>query len=154
MNDSALVGKCGLYCGACCIYRAERDDARWREKLAEAFKCELEKIACQGCGALTPESWGYDCDLVACLREKGYDYCFECADYDARSCEKYEKLAKGYLEEDGVDIRKSLAMIKKVGVREWLDDMKRRYACEHCGKPLGSGAKKCHHCGGEVKPAG
>lgn len=57
--------------------------------------------------ALTPASWDYDSKIVQCLRSKGYDFCFQCNQYDARICEKYEALTKRYLE-DNVDGRANL----------------------------------------------
>lgn len=150
MNAKALVGRCGLYCGACVIYRAERDDPAWRRRLGEQFRCPPEKVRCEGCGALTPDCWGNDCELVRCMNEKGYVFCYECPDYDTKSCDKYEQLWRRYSEEDGVDLRRNLAVIKKGKVEEWLGECKSRFTCPHCGKPVASGARKCHHCNREL----
>ncbi|KPJ53487.1 hypothetical protein AMJ39_04545 [candidate division TA06 bacterium DG_24] len=150
MDNRSLVGRCGLYCGACGIYRAQRDDQEWRKRIAEHFDCPAEKVRCDGCGALTPDCWGWDCKLVLCLNNRGHQFCNECPDYEQHTCEKFEKLAKRYLEEDGVDLRKNLAMIEEGRVDEWLADSKRLYACRHCGKPVTTGAKRCHHCGLEI----
>ena len=148
------MGKCGLYCGACGIYRAERDDQEWRRRMAEHFKCSVEKVRCNGCGALTLNCWGFDCKFVKCLRERRYEFCYECIDYKNRSCEKFEKFSKEYLEEDDVDLRKNLAMIKDGKVEEWLASSEKFYTCKFCGKPVTTGAKKCHHCKREINLRG
>jgi len=146
MTYEDLVGRCGLYCGACSIYRAYKDDGERLKRLAARFKCPSEKIRCEGCQILTPECWGNDCRIVQCLKAKNYEFCYECPKYEERSCEKFEKLAKGYLEEDNVDIRANLEKIKIGKVKEWLKESKKRFKCPYCKKPLPTGSKKCYNC--------
>lgn len=146
MNKQDLVGRCGLYCGSCVIYRAERDSPEKQKQLAEKWKCAPEKVRCNGCGALTSNCWGFDCKFVVCQNKKGYKFCYECPDYDSKICKMYEDLSKSYLEEDGVDMRKSLAMIKQGKIDDWLELMNGKYTCKFCGKPTMTGAEKCHHC--------
>ena len=97
MVNKNLVGRCGLYCGACSIYRAYKDDGEYLKLLVENFKCLQEKVRCEGCMALTPESWGYDCKIVQGLRRKGLEFRYECKKHDDKTCEKYEELASVYL---------------------------------------------------------
>jgi hypothetical protein len=154
MTNKNLVGRCGLYCGACTIYRIERDDQEWRKRFAERRNCAVEKVRCNGCGALTPDCWGYNCKFVKCLRGKGYEHCYECPEYETRTCEEFEKFAKSYLKEDGVDLRKNLAMIQAGKIDEWLKLSEELYTCKFCGKPTVAGAKKCHHCKREINLRG
>jgi len=154
MTNKDLVGRCGLYCGACTIYRIERDDQEWRKRFAERMNCPVEKVRCYGCGALTLDCWGYECKFVKCQREKGYEFCYECVDYENRSCQMFEEFSKNYLEEDGVDLRKNSAMIKTGKTDEWLAESEEFYTCRFCGKPLVAGAKKCHHCKRETNLRG
>ena len=148
MAENDLVGRCGLYCGACSIYRAYKDNGEYRNKLANYFKCPPEKVRCEGCQVLTPECWGKDCKIVQCLNSKGLEFCYQCPQLDKRSCEEFEKLAKGYLEED-VDLRANLERIKSGQVEAWLKESKERFRCPHCKKPSPTGSKKCYHCGKE-----
>ncbi len=154
MVDKNLVGKCGLYCGACGIYMAYKDDGELLDNLAKSFKCPPEKVRCEGCMALTPESWGYNCKIVQCLRTNGLDFCYQCSEYEKGLCEKFEKLAKSYLEDAGVDLKANLERIKKGEVEEWLLESQEKYKCPSCGKPLPVyGTKgKCHHCGAKLAP--
>jgi rubrerythrin len=98
--------------------------------------------------ALTPECWGYDCKIVQCLRNKDLQFCYQCSEYENKTCEKFEKLAQPYLEEDGVDVRANLERIRKGEVEEWLRESEEKYRCPVCGKPLSTGAmqRKCYHC--------
>jgi len=36
--DKNLVGRCGLYCGSCLIYRAYKDSEQLRQKIAKREK--------------------------------------------------------------------------------------------------------------------
>lgn len=146
-----LVGRCGLYCGACSIYRAHKDGGGYLKTLSNHFKCPPEKIRCEGCMALTPECWGNECKIVQCLRTKSLDYCYQCSQYEDNSCEKFENIASGYLE-DGEDVHSNLERIKKGETDEWLRECKQTYRCRVCGKPLPVGRmkKKCYHCGADL----
>ena len=146
-----LVGRCGLYCGACGIYRAYKDNGEYLEKLAKHFECPPEKVRCEGCMILTSECWGYDCKIVQCLRNKGLEFCYQCSQYEDGSCEKFGKLAEGYLK-DGVDLRANLERIRKSETEEWLCENEEKYKCPVCEKPLPVGLmkRKCYHCGANL----
>jgi hypothetical protein len=150
--DRNLVGRCGLYCGACGIYRAYKDNGKYLQRLAERFKCLPEKVRCEGCMVLTPDSWGYNCKIVKCLRSKGLEFCYQCSEYEKETCEKFEKLAKSYLEEDEVDLRTNLERVKKGEIEEWLQESEERYKCPVCREPLSVGTikKECYHCGADL----
>jgi len=144
--ETDLVGRCGLYCGACNIYRAYKDDGEHLNKLAEHFRCPPEKVRCEGCEALTVDCWGNDCKIVQCLNVKGFNFCYECPQFDDKSCEKYEDLAERYLE-DNVDVRANMTRIKSGEVAAWLRESRERFRCPHCGNALPEGSQKCYHCG-------
>ena len=144
--ENNLVGRCGLYCGACTIYRAYEDSGEYRNRVAAYFKCPPEKVRCEGCQALTPECWGNDCEIVKCTTAKGLSFCYQCPQFDDESCMKFEDLAKRYME-NNVDVRSNLSRIKAGQVEEWLGESKERFKCPYCKKPLTEGSTKCYHCG-------
>lgn len=145
MSDLNLVGKCGLYCGACVIYRAERDDQNWRSRIASNCGCTTEQVKCNGCGALGSECWGSGCKIVLCTKAKGYHFCYECDEYQNNVCDKFNKLFINYAE-DNVDLRDNLARIQKGEVESWLEESRIRFSCKNCGNPIAAGYKQCHHC--------
>lgn len=147
-----LVGRCGLYCGACGIYRAHKDGGEYRQRLAKFFKCDPEKVRCEGCHALTPDCWGNDCHMVKCLNTKGLQFCYECSDYESHTCKYFEKFFKDYLEDDGVNLRENLSRIKAGETDAWLQESEKKFRCSHCGKPLPTSSfrKKCYHCDKEL----
>jgi len=146
MVDVSLVGRCGLYCGACGIYRAYQDNGVFLEYVSKSWSIPKEKIHCNGCMALTPECWGSGCERVRCLDGKGYKFCFECPSFEERSCEKYEKLASRYLER-GEDMRASLIRIGMGEVNVWLEEQDKRWRCPSCGHPISWFGGKCFNCG-------
>lgn len=145
-----LVGKCGLYCGACSIYRAQRDDPHWQAELAREFKCKPEQVRCNGCGALTDACWGKGCPIVLCTAEKGYRYCYECPKYRADTCEAFGKLAERYLR-SGVDVRANLAQIESGATAEWLERCREKFSCPSCGQPVTVSARRCRVCGSNLE---
>ena len=146
MPDRALVGRCGLYCGACGIYRAYKDGGVIRERIAGSFNIQSEQVRCDGCQALSPGCWGYDCEIVQCLSTKGFSFCYQCEDYASRRCEKFENLARRYAER-GMDLRTNLARIAAGEVEEWLAEQEERWRCPACGQPISCHEDHCHHCG-------
>jgi hypothetical protein len=72
-----LVGRCGLYCGACIIYRAGKDSEKLRRTVAEKENCKPDEIRCEGCQTalangwdIEGEGWGKNCKIVKCLEAK------------------------------------------------------------------------------------
>lgn len=145
MTEPHLVGRCGLYCGACVIYRAYKDNGKYHAELARKIKCRPEKLRCEGCQVLTQECWGNNCEIVQCLKSKGFSFCYECPQFHDKSCGKLEKLAGRYLEV-GEDIRANLARIRSGQTEAWLRENKQRFKCPYCGKPLPVGSQECYHC--------
>lgn len=152
MVNRNLVGRCGLYCGACGIYRAYKDGGAYRQRLSAFFKCPPEKVRCEGCQALTANCWGNDCKIVKCLDAKGIQFCYECSDFQDYTCEKFEKFSKDYLTDDDVDLRANLARIKAGDTTAWLEESEVRFRCSFCRNPLPTSSfmKKCYHCGKEL----
>ncbi len=144
MADLSLVGRCGLYCGACGIYRAYRDGGTYLEKVAESFECSPDLVRCEGCHDLTDDCWGNDCRIVKCLRNKRLGSCHECEGIDG--CDKFKDLYQGYLE-IGVDLRKNLNRIRSGDIEAWLQEQDKRWRCETCGKKVSCHMEECHQCG-------
>jgi len=150
--NTGLVGRCGLYCGACGIYRAYKDRGKYRQQVAAFLKCPPEKVRCEGCQVLALDCWGNGCRILQCLNAREFKFCYECLEYKEHDCGRFEKFAEAYLKEDGVDLRANLARIEAGKVEEWLTKSKEKFRCPYCGKPLSFGAfrEECYHCGKEL----
>ena len=153
MVNRNLVGRCGIYCGSCGLYRAYKDGGEYLQKISDEWKMPLEKIKCEGCHVLTPSCAGSECKIVHCLNSKGFDYCFECSEYNEHSCEKHSEL-EGRWAMDSVDLRANLERIKAGDIEAWLSECEKDFSCSKCGKPLPVAGwnvmKKCYHCGSDL----
>lgn len=153
MVDYALVGRCGIYCGACGAHRAYKDKrAKFFQQVVEAFEFPTEDVRCEGCHALTPKCAGFKCKVVQCLNSRGFEYCFECPAYESQSCKKYDDMAKKCAEYD-VDLRANLDRIKSGDTEAWLKECEQKFRCPKCGKSLpvfGYKGTLCYHCGADL----
>jgi len=153
LTNNNLVGRCGLYCGGCRIYRAYKDSESLRQSIAKRYKLTPEEVRCEGCQALNEQSWGKggwgkNCKTVKCLNAKGLNFCYECENYE--TCERFEKWAS-ICAKIGVNLRENLAMIKAGRVEEWLRQEEERWTCQNCNQPTSFDLKKCHWCGTKLK---
>ncbi len=89
--DRKLIGKCGKFCGVCRIYVAAHGGGpEARAELAAELDVDAARIACEGCQGLTPSCYGYGCKIIACLEERGYRYCVQCAEIN--DCTKFARV--------------------------------------------------------------
>lgn len=147
--DTNLIGKCGLYCGACFIYRAERDDQALRKQIADHYKCKEAEVRCHGCGGLSESCWGNGCKIVICVGAKGFKTCYECENFHNDKCDKFHPLYQSY-RAYGVDLKTNLKRINSGDAEAWLADSEARFRCSACGHPIHVGAKACPECGKEL----
>jgi len=152
MVNKNLIGRCGLYCGICAVYRAYKDSKELQGKLAEEYGCLPEEVRCEGCQALDTypwtyeKQWGSNCKIVECLNAKKLTFCFECAAYD--TCQKHAELTES-CSGLGMDLRASLRMIHEGKSEQWLLEQDKRWRCPKCGNPIivSYEFKDCHWCG-------
>jgi hypothetical protein len=86
--DRKLIGRCGKFCGECRIYVvAHGGDARAVAELARELGVDPERIKCEGCQGPRENCFAAACKIVACLDERGYRYCAQCAEIN--DCTKY-----------------------------------------------------------------
>ena len=145
-----LVGKCGLYCGACSIFRAQRDNEKERNLIAKEFNCSVEQVRCNGCGALTNECWCNGCKIIACLESKDYEFCYQCSEFEEKSCDKHNKLAKTYMQV-GEDLRLNLVALRKGQMKEWLKEQDKRFRCPKCNHQISVWDNTCPKCSQKLK---
>ena len=149
-----LVGRCGLYCGSCMIFRAYKDSEELRNRVAEEKNCGPEEIRCEGCQTvlidgwdLKGEQWGRNCRIIRCLETKGVAFCYECDTYP--DCKKFHVIAD-YCLKRSEDVMENLRRIKAGEVDEWLEAEDRKWRCKKCGKPVAIQLRQCHWCGERI----
>lgn len=152
MPDKNLVGRCGLYCGYCEIYRAYQDSPEFRKELARKNNCRPEEVRCEGCQALSvygwsgEKEWGANCKILKCLNAKGYKYCIDCSEYP--HCAQFEQFART-CSGLGINLRENLQMITEGQEERWLGEQEKRWRCPKCDRPIivSYDLKNCHWCG-------
>jgi len=156
MANKNLLGRCGLYCGICPVYRAYKDSREFQKRIAKRHGCLPEEVRCEGCQALNDcgwsyeKEWGKNCQILKCLNIKKLSFCYECAEYG--NCRKFDKLARSCLEL-GIDLRKNLQRIRDGKVEEWLLEQDKKWRCPSCGNPIAvsSDFRNCHWCGHKLQ---
>jgi len=132
----ALIAPCGLSCGKCLAYAGgpiQLLSAELGEELGDNFAAYAERFedmnpvfknypafrelldyfatgSCSGCrekGCLFK-----DCKVTVCVKEKGVDYCFQCADFPCNKHGMPEGLAERWLANN--------EKMKEIGPDEWF----------------------------------
>jgi len=154
-----LIGRCGLYCGFCEIYRAYKDSRELREELATKHNCSPEDVRCEGCQVIDlcgwshETEWGKNCKFLRCLESKHLQFCYECSEYHRCTMfERFHEICSGL----GIDLRQNLQMIQKGRIQEWLACQDKKWRCTECGNPVivSYDVRNCHWCGKELRPGG
>jgi len=145
MIDTALAGACGLYCGACPVYRMykDQDTERLERAAREVFHCRPEDIRCEGCRGPLDRRWSPDCRFVACAQERGVAFCHECADFPC------DELSAFSAERNDIPLS-GLRRLAEVGLEVWLAEQDARWRCPACGKPVDIYSETCRACGAEL----
>ncbi len=146
MNHT-LLSRCGIYCGACYVYRAERDCGDFLREVAEWQNVELDKVKCNGCFAPEEEKWPncIGCHPWECLEEKGLKFCYECDEFWEYSCEKYNSL-ENFCSKRGERTRQNLIKMK-ANPEKYLIEQDKQWRCFSCGESYSWYEETCHHCG-------
>lgn len=128
MDYKQLTSPCGIDCFNCNVYK-DNITEQMKSYLAATLKKDINDVACKGCRsqggcAIYP----LPCDTLKCTKEKGVDFCYECAEFPcekltpcAEQSEKYPHNIKVY----------NLCKISKIGLEKWAEeanDIRERYS--------------------------
>jgi hypothetical protein len=150
MEETYLAAVCGLYCGACIIYRAQKDGnhqaiEQIAGRMSSFITVKPEELQCDGClagGRLTP--YCQQCAIRVCPDKKpGVTRCSDCPDFPCSLITDFNN--------DGLrhhaEVLDNLRKIAGAEVENWLASERKRWSCPHCGSPTDWYAKTCFHCG-------
>lgn len=79
--DRKMIGRCGKFCGECQFYVGVA---------GEGAGASGETATCGGCQGPAEACCNVECKVVACLDERGYRYCAQCAEIN--DCTKYAQV--------------------------------------------------------------
>ncbi len=157
--NPALVAPCGLYCGVCAIYMADRDNnLKFKERLVDVYKGDVPgkgrlddsenlsvgDIKCSGC--LSDDVFIYckQCEIKNCTREKGYAGCHQCDDFPCRYIDDFPMTVGKKV------ILRAIPYWREVGTDKFVEDEEARYVCPECGNKVFRGVVKCNKCKAEL----
>jgi len=157
MSEIKLDGYCGLYCGACDIYRLSEKArstgvaAKWQE-MPERFQKIIKEadVVCRGCKSGTLFAGCRACPMIKCAKKKGVENCGLCRKFPCFYFKimdivvRWRKLDKKL---PHVTTRKpNLEFIRKNGLDAFLRGQERAWICPRCGGRLSWYQTQCPAC--------
>jgi len=153
VRNRELMAPCGLYCGACGIYIANRDgNEKFRAVMGNLYGTKPEETVCLGCMQPDPprQLYGYctGCTIRQCVRAKGFYSCHQCGDWPCVMIEKFPVATGLRVMKRAIPLwRSKVAELgDEEGSVEWARAECERYHCPSCGYPLFRGAQRCREC--------
>lgn len=158
-RNPALMGPCGLYCGVCAIYIADRDNnTKFKERLVNLYKggvpgkgtlpgsedLAIEDIKCNGCMSDKLFRYCEICEIRDCTREKGYTGCHECSEWPCPLIENFPMTVGKKV------ILRAIPQIRQWGVEKFMQAEEARYVCPECGNKVFRGVIRCNRCKTEL----
>ena len=137
-----LSAVCGLFCKACTVYIATREDPERLKAIATRFGVSPDEMHCEGCRSNRRSIVCRSCEFTACAVEKGVAFCNACDTYPCDNLKtfKNDKPHRIELFDDNERIRTA-------GEEVWFQEMERRYACRACGVVNAAYDLVCRQCG-------
>lgn len=125
--DKRLSAVCGLFCPACTIYIATREDPERLKNLAKISNLSLEEMKCYGCRSEKRIPYCEKCKMVKCANEKGIDFCGECEEYPCDDLKKFQSELPHRIE-----LWRDQQRIMEVGYKKWFMEATGHYSCHQC----------------------
>ena len=140
-----LVAPCGIYCGICPIYIADKGNhIHLKEVLAAEFKIAVNEIKCDGCLSDNPFVNCSTCAVRDCIIAKRIEGCYKCDDFP---CSIIEEMPDAIGKQV---ILRSVPLLRKLGIERFIEEETKHYQCPYCGHQLFMGVKRCRNCNNAV----
>jgi len=144
-NNKALAAPCGMYCGVCGVYIADRDNnLKFKESLTRVYGVSVDDIRCKGCLSDEPFVLCQACPVKSCVFEKGLEGCHQCGEFPCKIIYDFP------LDVGKKVILRAIPTWRELGTERWIEEEEKRYHCPYCGYKLFRGAKRCRNCKQEV----
>jgi predicted RNA-binding Zn-ribbon protein involved in translation (DUF1610 family) len=142
--DKTLAAVCGLYCEACSLFIATKEDPARLKAMAKRFQVSEEAVKCYGCRSAKRGPYCQTCKMFSCTTERGIDFCFECGEYPCNDLKQFQSEMPHRIE-----LWNDLEQIKAMGYKNWLKNTREKYTCPRCGTINSAYDAKCRKCGEE-----
>jgi ribosomal protein L40E len=140
--DKREAAVCGLFCPACTIFIATKEDPDRLKRLAERRNQSEEDLKCQGCRSEKRTGYCKTCKMAECASKKGIDFCGECEEYPCEDLKQFQVIYPHRIE-----LWQSQIRIKEVGFDKWYQEMVEHYSCTECGTLNSAYDTACRKCG-------
>ncbi len=143
--DKRLASVCGLFCPACFVFIATREDPERFRAIAKRFGKPEEDVRCSGCRS--DERCFYSrkkCRMAPCACERGVDFCGECGEYPCDDLKAFQAEMPHRME-----LWESHARIREAGYLTWYREMIEHYSCPQCRTLNSAYDLQCRNCGRE-----
>lgn len=150
-DDSALLGACGLYCGACYHYRASTADGKHLLEAAVRQGRKLQGFTCKGCRSslLYVHPGCAQCEIRACSDRHGVAHCGLCRAFPCERLQAFQ--SDGRIHHQG--LVHQLEELAVMGAGLWLTAQARRWRCG-CGAAYSWYETVCPSCGASLPSYG
>ncbi len=141
--DKTLAAVCGLFCPVCTLFIGTKEEPARLQAYADRLHIPVGELECHGCRS---DKRGFfcrsHCKMTKCAKEKGIDFCIECADYPCPELTAFQAQLPHRKE-----LWKSQERIKEVGFEKWYEEMTAHYSCPSCGTLNSAYDMACRSCG-------
>ena len=142
-----LLAPCGLYCGVCAVYIADRDDnLKFKKRIVNVyapFTKVPEDIKCTGCMSeddATKFAFCQKCGIRDCVKKKQIEGCHQCETFPCWRIKRFPMPVGKKV------ISRAIPFWKEHGTEKYVEEEEKRYHCPECSNSLFRGAKKCNQC--------
>jgi hypothetical protein len=143
--DKKLAAVCGLFCPACHVFIATKENPEKLAMMAQRYQRSLEELQCNGCRSAKRCFYCETmCFMAKCAAGKGVEFCGDCKEYPCKGLKEFQALAPHRIE-----LWKSHARRKEAGLEAWYAEMIGHYSCPQCRTINSAYDLKCRKCGHE-----
>ncbi len=140
--DKNLAAVCGLYCEACTLFIATKEDPVRLKALAARFQLPEEIVKCYGCRSEKRGPYCGNCKMITCAADRGIDFCVECKEYPCNDLKQFQSERPHRIE-----LWDDLERIREIGYKQWLEEIRENYSCPKCHSLNSAYDLKCRKCG-------
>ena len=135
---------CGLYCGACDVFLANRENRV--DAAAKAWGMPPDQLICHGCNSSIHAIYCVDCEIKACASGRNIEHCADC---DEAPCEITLAFCNDRHAHHSV-ILANQQQWQAVGRDTWLKQQAHRWHCSDCGARFAWYDRTCKTCGADL----
>lgn len=143
MQNTKLIGYCGLYCGACEHYVASLESGKHLLNQIVSAGIIPEDYICAGCRANKKDIYSHckDCKIRSCNEGKNISHCALCTQFPCDTLVDFQN--NEYIHHR--DIMNNLKELHSQGLESWSVSQESRWKCQ-CDSNFSWYESECDKC--------